>query len=198
MEQLLEKLMISKAIMDRHDGMKRGSSGSDTFVRNMPPELASYDAPDIKYNIPSEFMQEQSSPVQTKMVTKPAGVPSVDAIKNSKLPEEIKRLMIEHPIEQPKQSTPTLSNDLIEKASRLMKENKGGYVPESAKQTVQKTQSPQIDYSMIQKMIEEAVKKSLKENGLITESVEKSNEFFSFKVGKHIFEGKVTKIKKIS
>jgi len=47
-------------------------------------------------------------------------------------------------------------------------------------------------------MINEAVTKSLKENGLITESSEKSNEIFSFKVGKHIFEGKVTKIKKLA
>ena len=47
-------------------------------------------------------------------------------------------------------------------------------------------------------MINEAVNKSLKENGLIAESSEKANELFSFKVGKHIFEGKVTKIKKLS
>jgi DUF917 family protein len=30
------------------------------------------------------------------------------------------------------------------------------------------------------------------------ESTDKTNELFSFKVGKHIFEGKVTKIKKLS
>jgi hypothetical protein len=30
------------------------------------------------------------------------------------------------------------------------------------------------------------------------ESSEKSNELFTFKVGKHVFEGKVTKIKKMS
>ena len=39
---------------------------------------------------------------------------------------------------------------------------------------------------------------ALKQNGLVTESSEKSNETFSFKVGKHVFEGKVTKIKKLS
>jgi hypothetical protein len=47
-------------------------------------------------------------------------------------------------------------------------------------------------------MITEAVNNALKENGLLVESVEKSNDVFSFKVGKHIFEGKVTKIKKVS
>ena len=47
-------------------------------------------------------------------------------------------------------------------------------------------------------MINEAVNNAIKENGLMVESTEKSNEVFSFRVGKHIFEGKVTKIKKIS
>jgi hypothetical protein len=91
---------------------------------------------------------------------------------------------------------------VIERASRLMRANKEGYIPESAKPK-QQTQQPQssvsgIDYKLIKKMINEAVNDALHENGLITESSEKSNEVFSFKVGKHIFEGKVTKIKKLS
>ena len=47
-------------------------------------------------------------------------------------------------------------------------------------------------------MISEAVNEALTENGLLVESTEKSNEMFTFRVGKHIFEGKVTKIKKVS
>jgi hypothetical protein len=47
-------------------------------------------------------------------------------------------------------------------------------------------------------MLKEVVKEVLSENGMLVESVSKSNDNFSFKVGKHIFEGKVTKIKKIS
>jgi hypothetical protein len=47
-------------------------------------------------------------------------------------------------------------------------------------------------------MINEAVNNALQQNGLLVESSEKANETFSFKVGKHIFEGKVTKIKKLS
>jgi len=109
--------------------------------------------------------------------------------------------MIENPIVQPAQQSPTLSNDLIEKAARLMKENGHNYVPESAKPKTQPQQTSsnnsQIDYKLIQKMINEAVNDALKENGLLVESTEKTNEQFSFKVGKHIFEGKVTKIKKI-
>jgi hypothetical protein len=37
----------------------------------------------------------------------------------------------------------------------------------------------------------------LSENGLLIESVNKSNDLFTFKVGSHVFEGKVTKIKKV-
>jgi hypothetical protein len=46
-------------------------------------------------------------------------------------------------------------------------------------------------------MIEEAVNKALRKNNLLIESTEKTNEQFSFRVGKHVFEGKVTKVKKI-
>jgi DUF917 family protein len=110
--------------------------------------------------------------------------------------------MMEHPIGQPQQQPTTISNDVIERATRLMNVNKEGYIPESAKPKQASAATPQqsngIDYKLIKKMINEAVSEALHENGLITESSEKSNEVFSFKVGKHIFEGKVTKIKKLS
>jgi hypothetical protein len=208
MDQLMQKLMISKAIMDKTDGIKR----IDNREMNSPSNMVeSFNMPQAKYNIPQEYLQEQPSrqmnqpylsslPVEN---TKPVGVPTIDAIKNSRLPDEIKKLMMEHPISQPQQANPTLSNDLVERASRLMKENPGSYVPESAKSKPQ-TQSTQpspvtnIDYKLLQKMINEAVNDALKENGLLVESTDKTNELFSFKVGKHIFEGKVTKIKKLS
>lgn len=209
MDQLMQKLMISKAIMDKTDGIKRSDSREMNFPSNM---VENFNVPQAKYNIPQEYLQEQPSMPQMSQPylsslpvenTKPVGVPTVDAIKNSKLPDEIKKLMMEHPISQPQQPNATLSNDLVERAARLMKENPGGYVPESAKpkqqsQSSQPSSSSSIDYKLIQKMINEAVNNALKENGLVTESSEKTNEIFSFKVGKHIFEGKVTKIKKIS
>ena len=201
---LMNRLAASKAIMDSPKFIK----SNNTMSGGLPPtSLQEFDMPQAKYNIPQEFLQESPQPNQPylselpRVNTKPVGNPTVDAIKNSKLPDEIKRLMMEHPISQPQQATPTLSDDLIEKASRLMKGNDSGYVSESAKpkQVQQQTQSNgSIDYKILQKMINEAVNKALKENGLIMESSEKSNEIFSFKVGKHVFEGKVTKIKKLS
>ena len=209
--RLMEKLALSKAIMDKADRIK----GSNSMNGGLPPtslqQLNSpetFDIPTAKYNIPAEFLQETQQTQQPYLSniprenTKPVGVPTVDAIKNSKLPDEIKRLMMEHPISQPQQQTATISNELIEKAARLMNQNKESYIPESAKPKQQTQQSQPsvggIDYKLIKKMINEAVNEALHENGLITESSEKSNEIFSFKVGKHIFEGKVTKIKKLS
>jgi hypothetical protein len=212
MSNLMEKLALSKAIMDKADGIKNSNSMNGglppTSLQQMnSPE--SFNIPTAKYNIPAEFLQETNEQHQQPYLsniprenTKPVGVPTVDAIKNSKLPDEIKRLMMEHPIGQPQQQPTTISNDLIERATRLMNVNKEGYVPESAKPKQTSVATPQqsngIDYKLIQKMINEAVNNALKENGLIVESSEKSNEVFNFKVGKHIFEGKVTKIKKLA
>jgi hypothetical protein len=205
MDRLMEKLALSKAIMDKADGIK----SSNSMNGGLPPtSLQQFDVPNAKYNIPSEFLQEGPSQ-QTQYLssvprenTKPVGNPTVDAIKNSKLPDEIKRLMMEHPIGQPQQQPTTISNELIEKASRLMKDNSNNYVPDAAKpKQVQAQPTPSvgnIDYNVIQKMITEAVNNALRENGLLMESSEKSNELFTFKVGKHVFEGKVTKIKKMS
>ena len=51
--------------------------------------------------------------------------------------------------------------------------------------------------SDLKSVIREVIEDVLRENGLITESETKSNETFKFRVGKHIFEGKLTRIKKI-
>jgi hypothetical protein len=205
MDRLMEKLALSKAIMDKADGIK----SSNSMNGGLPPtSLQQFDVPNAKYNIPSEFLQEgpsQQTPYLSSAPrenTKPVGNPTVDAIKNSKLPDEIKRLMMEHPIGQPQQQPTTISNELIEKASRLMKDNSNNYIPDSAKPKQVQTQPipsvGNIDYNVIQKMITEAVNNALRENGLLMESSEKSNELFTFKVGKHVFEGKVNKIKKMS
>lgn len=202
---LMNKLVASRAIMNNPKFNQNRSGMNDGLP---PTSLQEFSIPQAKYNIPQEYLQESPQTNQPylselpRVNTKPVGNPSVDAIRNSKLPDEIKRLMMEHPISQPQQQqTGTLSDDLIEKASRLMKDNSGSYVPESAKpkQQVQSSQpTGNIDYKILQKMINEAVNSALRDNGLLTESSEKANEIFSFKVGKHIFEGKVTKIKKLS
>lgn len=189
-QELMQKLAISKAIMDKSETIKKGS---------LPPtSLQEYAMPEAKYNIPEGMLeQSQNSYIPPTRQMQPI---TTDAIKNSKLPDEIKKLMMEHPIAQPQQQSGTLSNDLVERATRLMRDNKSEYKSEpSKKETLKRTETASnFDFEQIQEMIEEAVNNALKKNGLLVESTEKSNEVFSFKVGKHVFEGKVTKIKKLS
>lgn len=210
MDRLMEKLVMSKAIMDKADGIKNRNSMNNGLPPTSLQQLnapETFDVPTARYNIPSEFLSESPNPNQPLLSnvprenTKPVGVPTIEAIKNSKLPDEIKRLMIENPIAQPAQQSTTISDELVEKATRLMKQGKENYVPESAKpkQTItEQKNTTSIDYKLIKKMINEAVRDALIENGMIAESSEKSNEAFNFKVGKHVFEGKITKIKKLS
>jgi hypothetical protein len=49
----------------------------------------------------------------------------------------------------------------------------------------------------IKKIVRETVEEVLSENGLMVESTQKSNELMTIKVGKHVFEGKISKIKKV-
>lgn len=199
---LLQKLMISKKIMEKHNDMERGGTRNVNMgnERLSSPVVESYDPPQAQYNIPQEYMQEQQRPQQFN-----SNIPMEDRISSSKLPDEIKRLMLEHPIQQPNMgvaSGAVLSNELVEKASRLMNSNAKGEVIGESKQKRQSQPQKQntginFDSNEIRTIIRETVEEVLHENGLLIESETRSSDMFKFRVGQHIFEGKVTKIKKI-
>jgi hypothetical protein len=50
---------------------------------------------------------------------------------------------------------------------------------------------------MLKDIIRETIEEVLGENGLLVESTSKTNDIFQFRGGSHIFEGKVTRIKKV-
>jgi hypothetical protein len=50
----------------------------------------------------------------------------------------------------------------------------------------------------LKSIIRETMEEVLKENGLLIESETKSNDLFKFRVGDHIFEGKIVRVKKVS
>lgn len=179
---LMQKLMISKALMDKHNQIPRGQNPTSI---SESINVQDFSAPQAKYNLPDGLLSEQpvSSPKSTE-------TPTTDAIKKSKLPDAIKKLMLENPINPPQQPTSVLSDELIEKASRLM--NK----PEKI-QPKPSTQSTSLDMNHISMLVKQAVNEALEQNGLLVESVEKSNDTFSFRVGQHVFEGKITKVKKV-
>jgi len=190
-QDLINKLMISKKIMEKHNEIGRGSATQPTSFN--APQVDEFQPVSGNYNIPQEFLSEN----EVKMQSNVSQGSSEERIKNSKLPDEIKRLMLEHPIEQPTSynGSATLSNELVEKASRLMGTNQ----PQKST-TPQKTQTvnASINYDEVRNIVRETVEDVLKENGLLVESTTRSNEAFKFRVGNHIFEGKVTNIKKIS
>ena len=196
---LIQKLMISKKIMDKHNEMPRGGV-SEVLSNYSTPEVAEYNAPQATFNIPNEYLSESeiSKPINNnpQPLTK-------DRILSSKLPDEIKRLMMEHPIEQPNQGGATLSDDLVQKAARLMNTGKGSINETSTSKKTQQSQplpkqQSSINLNEIRDVIRETVEDVLKENGLLVESTSRTNDIFTFKVGSHIFEGKLTKIKKVS
>lgn len=184
---LMEKLAISKAIMDKHSQMGRSNNTPQSFEMEKP-ELENFEAPSARYNIPQELMSENKTiNPNPQPVTK-------DRILNSKLPDEIKRLMIENPIEAVNPMSPSnsvLSDELIEKASKLMGTKKPEKIMEN-KSTQIKTPST----SELKRMMKEVVEEVLAENGLIIESDTKTNETMTIRVGQHIFEGKISRIKK--
>ena len=194
MDSLIEKLMVSKKIMDRHNEMDKGiapkPSRSNMSESYSSSEYSESPIP-ATYNIPEEFLS--SSPQTPKA---PPAVMTEDRIRNSKLPDAIKQLMMEHPIQQPQSYAPTLSDDIIEKASRLMG-NKQPVSESTQQQPRQQNTSFNLSASDIKKIVRETVEEVLSENGLMVESTQKSNELMTIKVGKHIFEGKISKIKKV-
>ena len=200
--ELLQKLMISKKIMEKHNDIGRGNARNITSQESYSsPMVESYEAIPATYNLPQEFLEEQR-PVQQVNNQ----VPLEDRISNSKLPDEIKRLMMEHQIQQPTMGMGTnavLSNELVEKASRLMNANaKGDVVNESrTRRQVQSQPSQQtssLSAQQIKDIVRETMEEVLSENGLLVESESKSGEMFKFIVGQHLFEGKVLKVKKMA
>ena len=198
MSDLMQKLAISKKIMDAHSGINRGTVASN-------PVLENFDTPNASYNIPQEYMGEVAQERPNFDPTQPL---EESRIKNSKLPDEIKRLMIEQPIVQPSSMNggSVISDDIIEGAQRLMGMGSKQQQPQVVNETV-KTQKTTQNFDMnemknmirdvVRDTVKDVVREELKEAGMLVESTSNSNDTIQFKVGNHLFVGKVTKIKKL-
>ena len=206
-EDLMQRLAVSKKIMDRQSSIKRGDLPQHI---NTTPMLESFETPQATYNLPQEFLSEQPQTQRSNFdPTKPI---EQTKILNSKLPDEIKKLMIEQPIVQPNSmGSTTISNDIIEGAQRLMKMDKPNMVQDNvtAQPKTQQKQQPTTNTSfnmnemktmirdVIRDTVRDVIREELQEAGILSESTENANEVIQFKVGKHIFMGKVTKIQKL-
>ena len=197
---LMEKLAVSKKIMEKHNSTPRVQGGSLPMVDN----------PNASYNIPQDMLQQPQQQQQQQTISQPSmsNEPVTEnAIKNSKLPDAIKRLMLDNPIAQPQSSVPALSNDIIEGAARLMKNNSTPQPNElvNTQQPLKEVSSStslnndlkQMIRDVVRDTVRDVVREELKSSGMVTEGNQKVNETLSLRVGKHVFEGKVLKVKKV-
>lgn len=191
MSDLMQKLAVSKKIMDKHNNVPRGQNEGLAMVNENV---------NATYNIPQDLVntsQQQIPNISESTTPKPM---TDEAVLNSKLPDEIKKLMIENPIVQPQMSGPTLSNDIVEGAARLMKQStpqQQQIIQENNKVSSNNNDLKQMIRDVVRDTVRDVVKEELSKSGLISEGSQKTNETLSLRVGKHVFEGKVTKIKKV-
>ena len=206
MSDLMQKLAMSKKIMDAHSNIQRGNATPST------PMVENFQTPQASYNIPQEFASEISTPQRSSF--DPSQPIEESRIKNSKLPDEIKKLMIEQPIVQPSSMNggSVISDDVIEGAQRLMNLNRSSsdQQPQSVKNLTTNPQQQQQQpsnfnmnemKSMIRDVVRDTVKdvvqEELRQSGMLVESTTNSNDTIQFKVGNHLFIGRVTKVKKL-
>ena len=206
-EDLMQRLAVSKKIMEKSEQIKGNVNRgySPQMVENFEPVQATY-------NLPQEFLPESTSNTPKHDPSKPL---ETNKILNSKLPDEIKALMIEQPIVQPSSMTGgvEISEEVIQGAQRLMNMGTKKNPTTTTQQPQQKrvnenTNTNQVGNinmnemkSMIRDVVRDTVRdvvrEELKQAGMIVESTQNSNETIQFKVGQHLFIGKVTKVKKL-
>lgn len=144
---------------------------------------------------PSE--EEYNQPIQ-KNVTRPVGNPSVDKIKQSKLPDAIKKAMIENPIPQITLND-GIDMDLVKGARKLMEREGMISKPSSKSQNTSSTLNSSDFISAITPVIENVVRKVMDEklNQILTaHQTQSMNENLVLKVGDSVFKGKITGVNK--
>ena len=181
---LMQRLAQAKKVMNKVDNgdFERGHVNED-MLRSDPEEY-----------VHTNNMAPVSS---TRNVTAPA---SADRISQSKLPDAIKKAMMENPIPQISLSE-SIDMDFLKGAKRLM-EQEGV----STKKPQQKQAQPQpqtysnnLDMNSIAVLIENTVRKVMDEklNQILTAQQTSSiNENLVLKVGDSVFKGKITGVNK--
>jgi hypothetical protein len=199
----MQRLAVSKKIMEKHNELKRGDTRPTT------PMVETYEPAQGRYNLPEEFLPQTNTQTNHHDPTKPL---EHERILNSKLPDEIKQLMYEHPIVQPSSigGSSEISEEVIQGAQRLMNlnSNKISDLPKtqvSENTKIHPQSSNNINIGDIKSMIRDVVRdtvrdvvrEELRDAGMLVESTTKTDEMIQFKVGNTLFVGKVLKIKQM-
>jgi hypothetical protein len=185
---LMKKLVQAKKVMNKVDGgnYERGHV-NENVLRSNPEDFM------------GEMPQQQMPVANTRPVSN--GEVNISKIQNSKLPDAIKKAMIENPIQQISLND-TLDMDFLKGAKRLMEQE--GVSTKSNKQQASQPkyiQAPaaSIDMSALATLVENTVRKVLDEklNQILTAQTTQSiNENLVLKVGDSIFKGKITGVNK--
>jgi hypothetical protein len=181
---LMSRLVQAKKVMNKVD--------SGNFERGNVNEAILKSDPEDVVNL-----------VQGHQPTPPSvnrgGTVNVDRINNSKLPDVIKKAMIENPIPQITLND-SINMDFIQGAKKLM-EREGLSKKTQSKQQQMVVQQPysNVDMSSLTTLIENTIRKVLDEklNQLLTaQQTATINENLVLKVGDSIFKGKITGVNK--
>jgi hypothetical protein len=181
---LMQRLVQAKKIMGKVDSgnFERGNINENMLMSD-PDNLMDQDYESTPVS--------QSTPRQMVQATP-------DRIQNSKLPDAIKKAMIENPIHQISLND-TLDMDFVKGAKRLMEQE--GVQQKKTQPTMNQKSSPStnMDMNAIAVLIENTVRKVMDEklNQILTASTTSSiNENLVLKVGDSIFKGKITGVNK--
>lgn len=197
-DQLAQKLVNSRKIMQKVDtGNYEKGNINEELLKGEPDEKDYHDA--------LTEMKEAAAPSSGKPI-----VPvNPERIKQSKLPDNIKKAMIEHPIQQITLNDNNIDMGLASKARRLMEQD--GIAPKqsSGKQgsspspipnkltlnssDLERTLTPIIE-NIIRKTLDEIVNAKLNQI-LAAQQTAGLNENLVIKVGDSIFGGKITQVK---
>jgi hypothetical protein len=178
---LMKRLVQAKKVMNKVDG---GNYERGNIDEN------------ILFSSPDELMGEQTK--QPSNVTRQMGVATPDRINNSKLPDAIKRAMIENPIPQISLND-TLDMDFIKGAKRLMEQEGVGTKKQGVTPFSKQQPQSNVDMNAMAVLIENAVRKVMDEKltQILSASTTASiNENLVLKVGDSIFKGKITGVNK--
>lgn len=181
---LMSKLVQAKKLMNKVDTGDFQKGNIDESKLMAPSE-------DVDY-----INEDYSQPVVN---TRPVGTPSVDKIQQSKLPDAIKKAMMENPIPQISLND-SLDMDFVKGAKRLM-EQEGVQSKQSApkKQTQTNTSGGGVNMNSLATLIENTVRKVMDEKLsqiLTAQQTQSINENLVLKVGDSIFKGKITGVNK--
>lgn len=185
-DDLAMRLVNSRKIMKKVDSgdYEKGNINEELLTSIEP---VGGDSDDVHPQV-----QEKASPVRS------IPPPNAQKINQSKLPDAIKRAMIENPIPQITLND-SLDMDVAAKARKLMEQD--GSYPKSGKQGSAPAAIPNktnLNSNELATLIEGIVRKVLDEKLtqiLTAQQVGTINENLAIKVGDSIFSGKITKVK---